>query len=69
MLIDYLNEKLGNDIIKFYPGVSYRHIMVVKGGNKHLDCTPPHDVLETPFKEVLVKAESSEAEGVNCVAE
>ena len=62
VLIDYLNEKLGNDIIKFYPGVSYRHIMVVKGGNKHLDCTPPHDVLETPFKEVLVKAESSEAE-------
>jgi 2,3-bisphosphoglycerate-independent phosphoglycerate mutase len=30
-LIKYLNEELGNDRIKFYPGVSYRHLLVIKG--------------------------------------
>ena len=61
-LIDFLNEKLGNENIQFYPGVSYRHILVIKNGNKHLDCTAPHDVLDTPFRNVMVKAEASEAE-------
>ncbi len=54
-LIHFLNEKLGNDEVRFYPGVSYRHLLVVKGGKKELDCTPPHDVPGTPFQEVMVK--------------
>lgn len=61
-LIQFLNEKLGSDTIRFYPGVSYRHLLVLKGGNKQLKCTPPHDVPGTPFGEVLVKAASKEAE-------
>ena len=61
-LISFLNEELGNENIQFYPGVSYRHILVIKNGNKQLDCTPPHDVLETLFKDVMVKADTSEAE-------
>lgn len=44
VLIRYLNEHLANDRIHFYTGVQYRHLLVVKGGNKHLNCTPPHDV-------------------------
>ncbi len=60
-LIVFLNEKLGDENIKFYPGVSYRHILVIKNGNKQLDCTPPHDVMGTLFKEVLIKATASEA--------
>ncbi len=54
-LIDYLNHELGNDSIKFYPGVSYRNLLVVKDGNKNISCTAPHDVPGTPFKEVLIK--------------
>lgn len=62
ILIKFLEEKLGNDIISFYPGVSYRHLLKIKGGNKNLDCTPPHDVVGTSFKDVLIKATDQEAE-------
>jgi 2,3-bisphosphoglycerate-independent phosphoglycerate mutase len=61
-LIEYLNKKLGNEIIRFYPGVSYRHLLVIKGGKKQLDCTPPHDVPGKPFKPCLIKAENDQAE-------
>jgi len=60
-LMNFLQEKLGNEIISFYPGVSYRHLIKVKGGNKALQCTPPHDVPGTLFREVLVQAEAPEA--------
>ena len=60
-LIDFLNKKLGNEIIKFYPGVSYRHLLVIKGGKKQLICTPPHDVPGKPFRPCLIKAETVEA--------
>lgn len=62
-LIGFLNEKLGSEQVKFYTGVSYRHLLVIKGGDKHLDCTPPHDVPLHPFRPLLVKAEVPEAEG------
>ena len=49
ILIKYLQEQLGNERVRFYTGVQYRHLLVVKGGNKQLDCTPPHDVPLKPF--------------------
>jgi 2,3-bisphosphoglycerate-independent phosphoglycerate mutase len=61
VLIEYLNEKLGNERVHFYPGVSYRHLLVIKGGNKNVSCTPPHDVPEKPFKPLLVKANEEKA--------
>ncbi len=61
-LIQFLNNELGNEDIQFYPGVSYRHILVIKNGNKQLDCTPPHDVLGTLYRDVLINAESSKAD-------
>jgi 2,3-bisphosphoglycerate-independent phosphoglycerate mutase len=60
-LIDYLNKKLGNEIIRFYPGVSYRHLLVIKGGKKHMNCTPPHDVPGKPFRPCLIEAENDES--------
>jgi 2,3-bisphosphoglycerate-independent phosphoglycerate mutase len=60
-LIGFLNEKLSNDRIRFYPGVSYRHLLVIKGGNAALQCTPPHDVPNQPFKPLMVKAINAEA--------
>lgn len=60
-LIHYLNEQLGSDRIQFHTGVSYRHLLVVKEGDKRLDCTPPHDVPLQPFRPLLVKAETEEA--------
>lgn len=61
-LIDFLNEKLGSDRVVFYKGVSYRHLLVIRGGKKQLDCTPPHDVPGQPFKDHLIKARTVEAE-------
>lgn len=61
-LIQYLNEKLGSDRVHFYTGVSYRHLLVIKDGNKQLDCTPPHDVPLHPFRPLMVKPEVSEAQ-------
>jgi len=61
ILIHYLNEKLGNERLQFFPGVSYRHLLKLKGGDKRLNCTPPHDVPGTDFREVLVQPLSSEA--------
>lgn len=62
VLIEFLNEKLGNEQVTFYAGVSYRHLLVVKRGIKNMQCTPPHDVTGTPFKSVLVKANTLEAQ-------
>lgn len=61
-LILFLDEKLGDENVSFYPGVSYRHLLKLKGGNKNLDCTAPHDVPGTPFKDVLIKAITKDAE-------
>lgn len=61
-LIQYLNEKLGTDCVKFYTGVSYRHLLVIKHGDKRLDCTPPHDVPLHPFRPLMVKPEVPEAQ-------
>ncbi|GAT64095.1 cofactor-independent phosphoglycerate mutase [Paludibacter jiangxiensis] len=61
-LIEFLNKELSDDVIKFFPGVSYRHLLKMKGGDKHLDCTPPHDVPGTPFENVMIKAQATEAE-------
>ena len=60
-LVEYLNKKLGNEIIRFYPGVSYRHLLVIKGGKKHMSCTPPHDVPGKPFRPCLIEAENEDS--------
>ncbi|WP_298546817.1 cofactor-independent phosphoglycerate mutase [uncultured Parabacteroides sp.] len=61
-LIRFLNEKLGSDRIQFYTGVSYRNLLVVKGGDKRLDCTPPHDVPLHPFRPLMIRPEVPEAQ-------
>jgi len=44
-LIESIDDELGTDNIRFYPGVSYRHLMVWKNGSSAIDCTPPHDII------------------------
>ena len=67
ILIKYLQEKLANDpeivakygnIVHFYTGVQYRHLLVINGGNKYIKCTPPHDVPLHPWRPELVKADT-----------
>ncbi|MDD4991198.1 MAG: cofactor-independent phosphoglycerate mutase [Paludibacter sp.] len=61
-LILFLQKELGNDVINFFPGVSYRHLLKIKGGVKQLKCTAPHDVPGTPFADVMIEAETEEAQ-------
>ena len=67
VLIDYLNENLAKPIneregcerVKFITGIQYRHLLVIKGGNKHIVCAPPHDHPNEEWRALLVKPESS----------
>ena len=61
-LITYLQKELGDEEVSFFAGVSYRHLMKIKGGNKQLKCTPPHDVTGTPFADVLIQPKTDEAQ-------
>lgn len=61
-LIRFLQEKLGSDRIHFYTGVQYRHLLVIKGGDKRIACVPPHDIPLKPFCPNLVKALCPEAQ-------
>jgi 2,3-bisphosphoglycerate-independent phosphoglycerate mutase len=60
-LITALDAKLGNDLIEFYPGVSYRHILKLKGQEDALEavCTPPHDISGRPVAGFLPQGKGS----------
>ena len=62
ILVKYLQDKLGNEQIRFHTGVQYRHLLVIKGGDKRISCTPPHDIPGKEFRPYLVKADVPEAE-------
>lgn len=55
MLTECINERLGTDRIRFIPGTQYRHLLVIKGGSKHIECAPPHDHPGEPWRELLVR--------------
>ena len=67
VLIDYLNEKLAKPIneregcerVKFICGIQYRHLLIVKGGNKDVICNPPHDHPNEEWQPLLVKSARS----------
>lgn len=64
-LIEFIDEKLGNEDIEFYPGTSYRHLMVVRESIQKpnsdftmsdltkVKCIPPHDITGKKIKENL----------------
>ncbi len=58
-LIHYLDHELGNDRVRFIPGIQYRHLLVIKGGNKHIVCSPPHDHPDEAWQPLLVRAEEN----------
>ena len=67
VLIDHLNEKLSKPIneregcerVKFITGIQYRHLLVIKGGSKHIICAPPHDHPNEEWRELLVRPEEN----------
>lgn len=54
-LIDLLNERLGSDRIRFVKGIQYRHLLIIKGGNKYIECAPPHDHPNEEWHKLLIR--------------
>jgi len=68
VIIEELAKKLGTPKIKFYPGISYRHLVVVDAGTEaaaeqlnNMKCTPPHDITGKNIQKYLPKGEGAEA--------
>jgi 2,3-bisphosphoglycerate-independent phosphoglycerate mutase len=61
-LIGAVGERLGNDTIHFYPGVSYRHICKISGREDALQaaCTPPHDIPNRLIDEYMPQGAGSD---------
>jgi len=55
-----VDAELSDEEVSFYPGVSYRHLMVWRGGKDGASCTPPHDISGQPVKEYLPQGAGSE---------
>ncbi len=59
ILIEHINKELGRENLTFHPGVSYRHLLIWKGGPDSWELTPPHDILGRKVGEYLPR-------GVKC---
>jgi len=59
-LISELNDDLGNERVKFYSGVSYRHLVVFKGLDFDVQTYPPHDHIDMPAEKILPRGKGSE---------
>ena len=59
-----LNREIGNEKIKFFPGVSYRNLMIIseellKGGRGNLKCVPPHDITGKEIRKYLPRGKGA----------
>lgn len=63
ILINFIDDSLGSEKIKFYPGISYRNLMVIKRGGEQglekLRCVPPHDIAGRNISKYLPKGRNA----------
>ena len=67
ILMEAIDKQLGSDKVKFYHGVSYRHLMVFKADSRDyalemakIRCRPPHDIMDKDIEKNLPHGEGSE---------
>ncbi len=60
-LITFVGEKLGTSKIAFYPGISYRHIMVWRDGSPDVKTTPPHNITGRPIAPSLPEGDNDQS--------
>jgi 2,3-bisphosphoglycerate-independent phosphoglycerate mutase len=64
VVIKFIDQNLGTERIKFYPGVSYRHLMVVKNGTaerlEDIKCVPPHDITGQSISKNLPQGDNAQ---------
>ena len=54
-LVNFLNREFHTEARDLYPGISYRHCLVLRRAETGTDCTPPHDISLKPVREYLPK--------------
>lgn len=59
-LMESVQAELGTADVRFHPGVGYRHLMVIEGDFSSTACTPPHDVVGSPFTDVEPRGPGAE---------
>jgi len=59
-IIEELNKVFGNEQIRFYPGISYRHLLVCRGLDFDVHTSPPHDFIGTPIDKILPRGKGSD---------
>ena len=67
ILIEDLNKTIGSEKAKFYPGVSYRHLLVIKDEkfSKKIKCVPPHDFPNEEIKNLMVNGDEDTSNFLN----
>lgn len=55
-----VNARLGSEVLRFYAGFGFRHLLVWKGGPVGVKLTPPHDISGKVIGQYLPKGEGSE---------
>lgn len=64
ILLKFIDRNFGNDKVKFYPGISYRHLMLVTKGVEdkleNVKCKPPHDIIGQPVSKNLPKGKAGD---------
>jgi 2,3-bisphosphoglycerate-independent phosphoglycerate mutase len=58
-LMKLLDKELGTEKLHFYPGVSYRNIMIWSGGKYLMNTTPPHDIIGKKIEQWLPEGENA----------
>ncbi len=58
-IIQDLETELGDSVFRFYPGVSYRHLLVWRGKGERIETTPPHDITEQEIGAYLPRGEGA----------
>jgi len=59
-LIAAVEDKLHTDVAHFFSGVSYRHLLVWKGGSTNVELTPPHDISDKKITDYLPKGDNAD---------
>ncbi len=59
-LMKELDERLGSDRVRFYPGVSYRHLLVLKGYDVDVKTCPPHDYIGQAIEKLLPRGKGAD---------
>jgi len=62
-LIRYAGDCFKSWPVRLYPGLSYRHVMIVPNGDFRLEGFPPHDYVGTPWRDLAIKPLTPEGKG------